>query len=298
MVSDRGAVEITEGKRPPLDATVDGDPQVLTRAQKRPDDNETGATDSNPEQDATEPVPAGQFRNSGGQAQSGDRQPNRAEVQAEKARQEKAAFAKAASEIRAAVEGDPALAEMAKQLSIDMTPEGLQIQIKDEDKLPMFATGSAAPNDRARALIQKVAPFLQKLPEAISIAGYTDATPYAGLGKTNWELSSDRANATRRLLTDSGLADSRIRTVTGHADRDPLLPGEPLAAANRRIAIVVLRDAVAPPPADHAPAQSVPTPQPADRAPQPADHPSPSANKAPAPTQPADHAPHAADPVH
>ena len=63
-------------------------------------------------------------------------------------------------------DSDPALAELAKQLAIDMTPEGLRIQIMDEVKLPMFATGSAAPNDRARALLQKVAPFLQKLPEA------------------------------------------------------------------------------------------------------------------------------------
>jgi chemotaxis protein MotB len=62
-------------------------------------------------------------------------------------------------------------------------------------------------------------------------------------------LSSERASAARRLLTDAGLAETRIRTVTGHADRDPLLLGDPLAAANRRIAIVVLRDAPAPEPA-------------------------------------------------
>jgi chemotaxis protein MotB len=116
----------------------------------------------------------------------------------------------------------------------------------------MFASGSAVPNDRARELLLKVIPFLQKLPEGISIAGYTDASPYTGAGKTNWELSSDRANATRRLLTDGGLPDTRMRTVTGHADRDPLLPGDPMAAANRRIAIVVLREAHGPKTADPA----------------------------------------------
>jgi chemotaxis protein MotB len=136
---------------------------------------------------------------------------------------------------------------------------------------------------------------LQKLPEAISIAGYTDATPYAGLGKSNWELSSERANATRRLLTDSGLADKRVRTVTGHADRDPLVPGDPLAAANRRIAIVVLRDTGAPPAADRAPAQSDPVRQPADRASQPADH---TDRTTPYSWQPADHASRVADPAH
>ena len=295
MVSDRGAVEINEGKRPPLNATVDGDPQVLTKAQKRAEDTDTGATDSRPDPDATMPVPAGQFRSLAASSQDSDRQPTQAEIKAEKDRQEKAAFTKAADEIRSAVAGDPTLADLAKQLSIDMTPEGMRIQIMDEDKLPMFATGSAAPNDRARALIQKVAPFLQKLPEAISIAGYTDATPYAGLGKTNWELSSERANATRRLLTDSGLADTRIRTVTGHADRDPLVPGDPLAAANRRIAIVVLRDTTAPPPA---PPPPVPTSQPADRAPPPADHVLPAADPAPPSLRPADHASRLADPVH
>jgi chemotaxis protein MotB len=295
MVSDRGSVEINEGKRPPLDATVDGDPTVRTRARKRADDDDTGAADANPDPDATQPVPAGPARSGAGPNQDGNRQPNRAEIQAEKERQEKAAFAKAADEIRAAVAGDPALAELAKQLAIDMTPEGMRIQIMDEDKLPMFTSGSAAPNDRARALIQKVAPFLQRLPEAISIAGYTDATPYAGLGKTNWELSSERANATRRLLTDSGLADKRVRTVTGHADRDPLVPGDPLAAANRRIAIVVLRDTGAPPAADRAPAQSDPVRQPADRTSQPADH---TDRTTPYSWQPADHASRVADPAH
>jgi chemotaxis protein MotB len=250
MVSDRGAVEITEGKRPPLEVAKDADPRVFTQAEP-PGTNKTadlgGAT---PDPALGDPAMIGQVARGAGPDQDASREPTQAEIAAEKERQEKAAFAKAADEIREAVRGDPELAELAKQLAIDMTPEGLRIQIMDEVKLPMFASGSAVPNDRARELLQKVAPFLQKLPEAISIAGYTDATPYAGAGKTNWELSSERANATRRLLTDGGLADTRIRTVTGHADRDPLLPGDPLAAANRRIAIVVLRDSHPPPTAD------------------------------------------------
>ena len=241
LVSDRGSVEITEGKRPPLEPTPDSDPQVYSRAQK-PATQNTNSPAENHDPALTDPSMLGQMPRGAGPAVDGSREPTPAEIEAEKARQEKAAFEKAAEQIREAVRGDPALAELAKQLAIDMTPEGLRIQIMDEVKLPMFASGSAVPNDRARALLMKVGPFLQKLPEAISIAGYTDATPYAGLGKTNWELSAERANATRRLLTDAGLADTRVQTVTGHADRDPLLPGDPLAAANRRIAIVVLRD--------------------------------------------------------
>ena len=85
-----------------------------------------------------------------------------------------------------------------------------------------------------------------KLEHPISIAGHTDAAPFPGPDRTNWELSADRANATRRLLSDSGLPQERIASVSGHADRDPLLPADPLAAANRRIAILVLREAPLP----------------------------------------------------
>lgn len=98
----------------------------------------------------------------------------------------------------------------------------------------------------ARALVRKVAPILLKLPQAISIAGHTDAAPFAGKERSNWELSTERANATRRLLLEGGLPEARFRTVTGHAERDPLLPADPFAAANRRIAILVLREAGAP----------------------------------------------------
>jgi chemotaxis protein MotB len=132
----------------------------------------------------------------------------------------------------------------------------------------MFPTGSAAPNERARLLIQKIVPILMKLHEPLSIAGHTDAAPFPGPDRTNWELSAERANATRRLLTDGGLPVTRIRSVIGDADRDPLLPADPMAAANRRIAILVMRDAVAagssaaassPTPAVTAPAATMPT---------------------------------------
>jgi len=87
-----------------------------------------------------------------------------------------------------------------------------------------------------------VAPALLRLTEAVAIDGHTDAAPYRGGDRSNWELSAERANATRRLLTDAGVPETRFRSVAGHADRDPLLPADPMAAANRRIAILVLRD--------------------------------------------------------
>jgi chemotaxis protein MotB len=162
------------------------------------------------------------------------------------AARERAAFDTAAEEIRDAVRADPTLRDLAPQLAIDQTPEGLRIQLLDEERRPMFATGSSVMQDRGRALLLKIAPVLMKLPEAISIAGHTDAAPYKGGDKTNWDLSAERANATRRLLADAGMPDARFRSVTGNADRDPLLPADPLAAANRRIAIVVLRAAPGP----------------------------------------------------
>jgi len=157
-------------------------------------------------------------------------------------RQERQTLERAAQAIKDAVRADPALAAIAAQLQVDLIPEGLRIQVVDADKQPMFATGSSALNDRARALLAKVAPVLLRLPEGVSIAGHTDAQPYRGNDRSNWDLSAERANATRRLLTDAGLPEARIRSVAGHAEREPLVTADPLAAANRRVAIVVLRD--------------------------------------------------------
>ncbi len=270
LVSDRGSVEIVPGKRPP--ATPADDEPTDFMAEKSPDGappppvppNNAPLMGAERQGGATAP-PSGQplptvpgappngvsVVGPDGQtapttptqnAEAGPRKPTPAELRAEQERQEKAAFEAAANQIREAVKSDPALAELGKQLAIDMTPEGLRIQIMDEIKLPMFATGSAEPNERARLLLQKVVPVRMKLPQGILIAGHTDAAPFPGPGRTNWELSAERANATRRLLVDGGLPEARIRSVTGNADKDPLLPAEPLAAANRRIAILVLRD--------------------------------------------------------
>ena len=207
--------------------------------------------------------------------QAGSQTPNpSAAALGELQQRERAAFEKAAEQMREAVRQDPALADIAKQLMIEITPEGLRIQIMDEDRRPMFPTGSAVLNDRARALLTKVAPVLMRLPEPIAIAGHTDSAPFRGVDRSNWDLSADRANATRRLLVDAGLQDERMRSVTGNADRDPLIKDDPLAAANRRIAIVVLRTVPALPAARAAasPATSSGT--------------SPAAMPAPAPTKP------------
>jgi len=264
MVSDRGAALVTVGKTPvPLEAEEDdSDTPATTVTFRKPTPKEKSQRDD--EQDAPAPGNGGDV--SASPAATGTSGPattpgpasqpapaerkeelvsalSDAELRAEEEKREGQKLEQAAQQIREAVRADPALADLTRQLAIDMTPEGLRIQILDEDRSPMFTTGSAAPNERARLLLQKVAPVLMRLSESISIAGHTDATPYRGTDKSNWELSTERANATRRLLLESGLPEGRVRSVTGNADRDPLLPKDPTAAANRRIAIVVLRAA-------------------------------------------------------
>src|SRR4051794_37015842 len=164
-------------------------------------------------------------------------------LRAELAKREARAFEWAAAEIRVAVQDDPALADLARQLVVEQVQEGLRIQILDADRQAMFPVGSAAPNDRARALLAKVAAVAARLPNGLAIAGHTDATPFRGADRSNWELSAERANAVRRLLLDAGIAEARLQSVAGHADRMPLLPNEPLAAGNRRVAITLLRAA-------------------------------------------------------
>jgi chemotaxis protein MotB len=257
LVSDRGAVQVTVGAKPVAEKTADGNDPVtsdLHRAKSgdgasagplADDQNADDADDDKPlGQSATRPAPGAgggaDLQRDG--ATDTTRAPTAEEIAAEREKQQKAAFDQAAQQIKDAVGNDPALADLVKQLAVDQTPDGLRIQIMDEIKLPMFPSGSATPNERVRLLMQKIVPVLMKLNQPISVAGHTDSAPFPGPERTNWELSSERANATRRLLVDDGLPETRIHSVTGLADRDPLLPADPMAPANRRIAILVLRD--------------------------------------------------------
>ncbi len=162
------------------------------------------------------------------------------------AQREQSAMEQAGAQLLDTIRHDPALQDAAGQMLIDNTPEGLRIQLVDAERHPMFGLGGATPTPRVRALMQKVAPALAGLPNAITIAGHTDSLTYRGQEKGNWELSTDRANASRRILVEAGLADERIRSVTGNADRDLLVPSDPLNPVNRRITIIVLRHAGAP----------------------------------------------------
>jgi len=240
MVSDRGSVQVLPGRRP-IPPDPGDDPGASADA---------GRSGGGGRKDAAASVEVEHAPPSAPAAAPVKRAPSAAAIKAARAAAQSAAQAAAeqrrlehaAEEVRKAVAGDPALAALAGQIAVDVTPEGLRIQLLDEDHQAMFANGSTAPNEEARLLIAKITPILLRLPGQVSIEGHTDAAPYPGPDRTNWELSAGRANAARRMLTEAGLPDQRIRDVTGFADHDLLLPAQPLAAANRRIAITVLRE--------------------------------------------------------
>lgn len=147
------------------------------------------------------------------------------------------------TQIRQAIQDNPQLAELSKQIVFDNTPEGFRIQLVDEEQSSMFPSGSAAMSEKTRRLMQQVAQAVSKLPNKLAISGNTDAQPFRGQGAySNWELSADRANAARRAMIESGVPAERFRQVTGNADQDPLIKDNPLDARNRRIAILLLSD--------------------------------------------------------
>jgi chemotaxis protein MotB len=153
-------------------------------------------------------------------------------------------FAHAAEAIRQAIKDNPDVAALSKQVLLDQTPEGLRIQLVDQDGKPMFQIGSATLMPYTRKLLAEVAKVIDRLPNRVSISGHTQATPFNGAGgKTNWELSADRANAGRAALSSSGLSQDRIYEVSGKAGSEPLLPEDPNASANRRLSILLMREA-------------------------------------------------------
>ena len=140
------------------------------------------------------------------------------------------------------IESDPRLRVLRPQLLINMVQEGLQIQILDSQNRPMFETGSALVEPYMRDVLRGIAPILNDIPNKISISGHTDAAPYANgeRGYSNWELSADRANASRRELISGGLAEGKILRVVGMSSTMSIAPKQPYAAINRRISLVVL----------------------------------------------------------
>ena len=144
-------------------------------------------------------------------------------------------------ELREAVSKSQALQPFKDQLLLDITPEGVRIQIVDAQNRPMFDVGSARLRDYTTAILHELAPYLDSVPNRISLTGHTDIRPYPSTnGYTNWELSADRANAARRALTAGGLPDSKISRVVGLSSSVLFDKADPQNPINRRISIVVM----------------------------------------------------------
>lgn len=152
-------------------------------------------------------------------------------------------FKEAMQQIQEEIQKNPELAKLSDHLLMDITPEGLRIQIVDQEGRSMFAIGSAEMFPFMKELIGKVADVIETLPNQISIRGHTDGVQYApGATYNNWDLSADRAQSSRRALTEFGFPVERIQNVVGKADREHLIPEDPLSPQNRRISLILLRD--------------------------------------------------------
>lgn len=145
-------------------------------------------------------------------------------------------------ELEALIQSDSNLREFHPQLLLDMTQDGLRIQIIDKQNRPMFAMGSASVQSYMRTILRALSGLLNEMPNRLQIAGYTDSFQYASGEReySNWELSADRANAARKELVAGGLAEDKIKQILGLSSTVSLIKDNPAAAVNRRISITVL----------------------------------------------------------
>jgi chemotaxis protein MotB len=156
---------------------------------------------------------------------------------------EEARFAAIRTALKARIDADKVLREYRDNIAIERTAEGLRIQLLDDDKREMFPSGSAEVLEHTQRLFAAVAELVKNQPNKIAISGHTDSVPFRGSGGySNWELSTDRANASRRGLLAAGVPESKVTRVVGKADTEPLEGTAPDAAINRRVSIVLLRD--------------------------------------------------------
>ncbi len=147
-------------------------------------------------------------------------------------------------ELQEAISKSQALEPFKDQLLLDLTPEGLRIQIVDKQNRPMFDMGSAALKPYTRDILRELSQFINHVPNRISITGHTDTTAYNAVhGYSNWELSADRANAARRALLDGGMTEDKVTRVVGLSSSVLFDKAQPDNPINRRISIVVMTKA-------------------------------------------------------
>jgi len=164
------------------------------------------------------------------------------EAQAEFRRKEQERFESLKADIEKMIEQSPQLAQFKKQMLLDITSEGLRIQIVDEQNRPMFDSSSADLKPYTRDILRQIGKALNGVTNRISLAGHTDASQFSGgeKGFSNWELSANRANASRRELVLGGMDDSKVLRVVGLSSTVLFDKNDPLNSVNRRISIVVL----------------------------------------------------------
>lgn len=180
----------------------------------------------------------------------GEQNPNEDSLSRARTLRENAEFARAEIAIRQAMQDMPDVAELSRNVLVEQTPEGLRIQIVDQEGRSMFNAGDAQPNERARRLLAALAPVIDQLPNRLTISGHTDGSAPGGRYASNFELSSARANEARKVLMAQGIGPDRIYEVAGRADSEPMFADDPTLPGNRRIAITLLREAP-PLPAGH-----------------------------------------------
>lgn len=182
-----------------------------------------------------------------GQVRNGDiempkRNINLQAARAEIARQEQIELGQLKDKVAAAIDAREGLKAFRDQIRVDITTEGLRVQIVDEQNRPMFDIGKAALKNYTRDILRAIGTVLNDVNYKISLAGHTDAAPYASgeRGYSNWELSADRANASRRELIAAGMDERKIVRVVGLASSTLFDKEDPFSPSNRRISIVVM----------------------------------------------------------
>lgn len=163
-------------------------------------------------------------------------------AQAELERLENERLQQLKRKIEQAIDASPTLRQFKNQLLIDITSEGLRIQIVDEQNRPMFASAKAELQPYAREILTEIGQMLNGLPNKISLSGHTDAVAYANgeKGYSNWELSADRANASRRVLVKGGMDETKLLRVVGLSSAVLFDKANPLNPVNRRISIIIM----------------------------------------------------------
>jgi len=171
------------------------------------------------------------------------------QLQEEVAAREQESFDEAQQLLEATIKDNEELQDISDQIKIEMTKEGMRIQIVDQEGGSMFGAGNAEMSEKTQKVLGEIASVINKLPNDISITGHTDAGRFERKdGYSNWELSADRANTSRRVLKAAGVVPERMSRVIGRADQDPLTPEDPFLPENRRISILLLRQAPVLPP--------------------------------------------------